>query len=362
MVRQEPTEAVKEWLKDFTGRTAYVYADRLNKFFADTGKTAQDLECMTAKEIHSFLVQYQAEQQGRKVKQNSILSVITAVRSFCASLDKPIKFRKNQLGRIETDTNSHVFSNGDLRGLFEVGNTVEKAIIATAVSLGWEISSFLALNRAKIEDYLAHAKANGEQYVFFEDKRDKTGVQRLAVLNPLAIEWLTKYLELTKDSHDEKLFDYTSDGIEKMLSRLALQSRMQKTGAIRFHRIRAWLMSRLSRAGFNEWSVKYIIGHAIPVQERAYLVDLQSQIEEKYPKVYEAFLNINPVINGDAGGIRSKIETQENDIGILKTVNNLMFAVLNDMLDNSANLEPSKRADLKQRVADLEKLQKQTTH
>lgn len=113
MVRQEPTETVKEWLKEFNGRTVYVYADRLNKFFADTGKTALDLERMTAKEIHTFLVQYQAAQQGKKVKQNSILSVITAVRSFCASLDKPIKFRKNQLGRLETDTDSHVFTNGD---------------------------------------------------------------------------------------------------------------------------------------------------------------------------------------------------------------------------------------------------------
>lgn len=292
--KQPPTEAVKEWLKDFTGRTAYVYADRLNKFFYDTGKTAADLERMTAKEIHAFLVQYQAEQQGKNVPQNSILSVITAVRSFCAALDKPIKFRKNQLGRIENDTNSHVFSNGDLRGLFEVGNTTDKAIIATATSLGWEISSFLALDRAKIEGYLNHAKANGERYVFFEDKRNKTGVQRLAVLNPLCVEWLTKYLELTKDSHGKALFDYTSDGIEKMLNRLATQSGMTRTGPIRFHRIRAWLMSRLSRAGFNEFQCKYVIGHAIPIQERAYLLTLKNDIEDKYPKVYEDYLNIYP--------------------------------------------------------------------
>ena len=290
----ERTESIIEWLKDFKGRTAYEYEERLSKFFYDTGKQAKDLETMTAKEIHKLLVEYQVEQQKKNVKQNSILSVITAVRSFCAGLDKPIKFRKNQLDRAETDTESHVFSNGDLRGLFEVGNTTEKAIIATATSLGWEISSFLALKRIKVQSLIDHAKANGEPYVFFEDKREKTSVPRLCVLNPLAIEWLSKYLELTKISPSERLFDYTSDGIEKMLIRLASQSRMQKTGPIRFHRIRAWLMSRLSRAGFNEFQCKYVIGHSIPIQERAYLLTLQNDIAEKYPRVYEDYLNIYP--------------------------------------------------------------------
>jgi len=290
----EKTESVKEWLKDFNNSTAVKYEDRLNKFFCDTGKQPKDLETLSAKDIHKLLVEYQVQQHQKNAKQNSILSTITAIRSFCASLDKPIKFRKNQLDRAEIDTESHVFTNGDLRGLFEVGNTTEKAIIATATSLGWEISSFLALKREKIENLIRHAKANGEPYVFFEDKREKTSVLRLCILNPLAIEWLSKYLELTKISPSERLFDYTSDGIEKMLSRLADQSRMQRTGPLRFHRIRAWLMSRLSRAGFNEFQCKYVIGHSIPLQERSYLLTLKSDIEEKYPRVYEDYLNIYP--------------------------------------------------------------------
>ena len=69
---------------------------------------------------------------------------------------------------------------------------------------------------------------------------------------------------------------------------------MKRTGPIRFHRIRAWLSSRLSRAGFNEFQWKYIIGHAIPIQERAYLLTLKNEIEEKYPRVYEDYLNIYP--------------------------------------------------------------------
>ena len=34
--------------------------------------------------------------------------------------------------------------------------------------------------------------------------------------------------------------------------------------------------------------------HSIPIQERAYLLTLKNDIEEKYPRVYEDYLNIYP--------------------------------------------------------------------
>jgi hypothetical protein len=297
---KEPT--VKEWLSEFGNQiTRYKYADRLLKFFQDTEFTVADLQKREPKEIKHLLMQYQSEQQRTNVPQNSILAVITSVRSFATSLDKPIKFRKGQLGKLQADTSSHVFSNGDLRTIFEVGNTTEKAIVATSASLGWEISAFLELERDKVARLIAHAKANGEEFVFFEDIRTKTGVNRLAVLNPLAIEWLSKYLETAKFETD-KLFDFTSDGINKMLNRLAQTSGLKTTGGVRYHNIRKWLMSRLSRAGFNEFQIKFIIGHSIPLQDRTYLQTLKEEIEEKYPKVWNEYLNIYPKINSEAKG------------------------------------------------------------
>src|SRR3989304_4716334 len=216
--------AVKEWLSEFGNEiTVCNYGDRLLKFFHDAKLTVADLQRSDPKEIKHILMQYQSEQQKAKVPQNSIFTTTPAVRSFCPSLDKPIKFRKGQLGRPRADTHSHVFSNGDLRTIFEVGNTTEKAIVAASASLGWEISAFLELERDRVQRLIAHAKANGEEFVFFEDVRQKTGVNRLAVLNPLAIEWLSKYLETAKFTSD-KLFDFTSDGINKMLNRLAQTS------------------------------------------------------------------------------------------------------------------------------------------
>jgi hypothetical protein len=52
-------------------------------------------------------------------------------------------------------------------------------------------------------------------------------------------------------------------------------------------------MSGLSRSGFNEFQIKYLVGKPIPMQDMTYLQTLQQEIEERYPKAYEHFLNIN---------------------------------------------------------------------
>lgn len=111
----------------------------------------------------------------------------------------------------------------------------------------------------------------------------------------MAIEWISKYLAVRKDN-DSRLFPITQDGVQKMLYRLAANSGLKTTGNLRFHKIRAWLMSRLSRAGFNEFQIKFIIGHSIALQDKAYLNTLKEEITEKYPLIYNDYLNIVPKI------------------------------------------------------------------
>jgi len=52
-------------------------------------------------------------------------------------------------------------------------------------------------------------------------------------------------------------------------------------------------MSGLSRAGFNEFQIKYVLGKTIPLSDMTYLQTLQQEIETKYPKAYE-YVNIKP--------------------------------------------------------------------
>jgi hypothetical protein len=90
------------------------------------------------------------------------------------------------------------------------------------------------------------------------------------------------------------VFDLTPEAINKMLRRLGRHAGIVTTGRVHFHKIRGWVISGLSRAGLNEWQIKYLVGKAIPLQDSTYLQSLQQEIEERYPKAYEQYLNIKP--------------------------------------------------------------------
>jgi integrase len=333
----------EEWLSEQSSSTRQHYDKRMQNFLSSMGLTIEAFTELTPKEMKHIVLEFRAKSEKEGMPQNSILAHVCAVRSYCVSIEKPLLFKKNQLGKVQADTDSHVFSNGDLKGLFEIGNTFEKALIATSVSLGWEISSVLNLDRDKIKARLAHAKQNNEQFIFFKDTRSKTGESRFAVLNPLAVERLTKYLDSSEES--EKLFPITEDGVNKLLKRLANASGLKATGAIRFHNIRKWLMSRLSRCGFGEFQIKYLMGKAIPVSDATYLQTLETDIEEKYPKVYNEYLNINPSI------ITSPLIDQSiKEITKLKLNNMELLAVLKLLIDKNDDPE------IKRAFAKVEKL------
>jgi len=301
--------AVKGWLDELSNdstRRNYTYG--INMFFASVEVSVDEFLALSAKDIRHLILVFQKEKRGVGRKglgkdegvwaDGKINAVTVAVRSFLSSQDKFVKFKRNQIITAKSDKSSHVFSNGDLKRLFDVGGAFEKALIATAASEGWEISMFLDQRRDVVERRIAHAEQNGQQFVFFMDQREKTGAERLCVLNPLAVECIKKYLAVRTDD-DPRLFPITSDGVQKMLYRLAKDADLKTTGYLRFHNIRKWLMSRLSRCNFNSFQIKFIMGKAIGISDLVYLQTLQAEIEAKYPVVYNDYLNIDwrPVVS-----------------------------------------------------------------
>jgi site-specific recombinase XerD len=357
-----------EWLNEQSEGTREHYVKRINSFLSSMGQTIEEFSKLSNKEMKHLVLEYRAKSEKEGMPQNTILSRICSVRSFCAYIEKPLVFKQNQLGKVQADTDSHIFSNGDLKGLFEIGNTFEKALIASSVSLGWEISSVLNLERDKVRAKIEHAKQNSETFIFFEDTRNKTGESRFAVLNPLAIEWLTKYFEVSDEEikkrrenrNDKKftegktekdlkiydegtenmercLFPISEDGVNKMLKRLASASGLKLTGSIRFHNIRKWLMSRLSRCGFNEFQIKYVMGKAIGVSDRTYLQTLQTDIEEKYPRIYNEYLNIVPTVS--LAEKSKELEQLQKEISQLKEQNELYKNILRDLVKDKTTTE-----------------------
>jgi hypothetical protein len=306
---------ITEWLDECrTDSTRRSYTSSVKRFFMWYDCSFEEFLKSDVKTLRHILLKFQNEHA--KENPNTVNAAITAIASFLAYLDKPIMFRGKRLRR-RPDIDSHMFSNGDLTRMFDVANTKEKALLALGVSLGWEISAVIELDRSTLQSLVDRAKADNVQFMYFASYRKKTGASRFGVLNPLALEWTEKWLnELAKIEKDRlnrkkgvrrkrkenrkcdrpvsEVFDLTPEAINKMLRRLGRHAGIVTTGRVHFHKIRGWVISGLSRAGLNEWQIKYLVGKAIPLQDSTYLQSLQQEIEERYPKAYEQYLNIKP--------------------------------------------------------------------
>jgi len=284
---------VISWINEFTKvSTKKTFSYGLRYFCTASNRSPSSLVSLSDKDLKQLIIDFQNDQKSAGANLNSVVIASGAVRNFLGSQGRKLEFRRSQLLKSRADNSSHIFTNGDLARLWNVGDACDKAVIATACSLGWEVSMFIDLERAHVAALIDHAEQNDEQFIFFMDAREKTmGVPRLGVLNPLAITCIRNYLAVRKDT-DPRLFPFTPEGIQKLLNRLAKDSNLKLTGNIRFHNIRKWLMSRLSRCNFNVFQIKFIMGKSIGISDQVYLQTLKEEVEEKYPRLYNEYLNI----------------------------------------------------------------------
>jgi len=319
---------IQEWLQECRApSTLRSYATNIKKFFSWYGKSVDEFLGLEPKEMRHVALCFQNE--NSKKNANTVYSVLTALNSFLDYLDMPISFRGKRV-RPQPDLTSHVFSNGDLTKMFEIANTKQKALLALACSLGWEVSAILELDRKTLKGLVERAKSENQQFIFFTSQRKKTGAPRFGVLNPLALEWLDKWLQeseglkprkrkldkKTKDRPISDVFDISAEGANKILRTLVKHAQIKTTGRIHFHKLRGWVMSGLSRAGFNEFQIKYVMGKTIPLSDVVYLQTLESEISEKYPKIYNDYLSLKPLkVDSE---LRKTVEAKTTEMETMK--------------------------------------------
>lgn len=326
---------VKEWLslkRTHTTRLAYEF--RITVFLEYFKMTPEDLLELSPREARNLCLQYQNE--NTNLANNTLLGRLTAVASFLDHYDKPIKWKRNTKVRPRPDVNSHVFSNGDLTKMFQVANTRDKCLLTLAASLGWEIGAFIDFRRETLRRLLARQEETGEEFIYFRQIREKTGQPRLAVLNPLAIEWARKWLKksenittrtrnpnrpqnLTSKQRVSDIFDLTGRGILNRIQVLARRADLKTVGNVKFHAIRKWVASGLSRSGFNEWQAKYVLGKSVPLADSTYLQTLEIEVKERYPSAYENYLNLETSVPRKAvDAVTKDLEEKSSEIEDLK--------------------------------------------
>lgn len=322
---------LKEFLSEYKNETTKkTVLRRLNMFLTWYGKSAEDLAELSPKEAKHEILLFQKAMVDKGISNNSILSYISATKNFLGSdaVGKTISFRKGQLVVQQEAEGYHNYSNGDLAAMFNVASVQYKALISLACSSGFSIAQLLKLDKDFIKAHLDRAKANNEQFVFITQIRRKKNVKALLVINPLAVEWLTKWIA---QNSEQKLFTVGEDAVLVMIKKLAKRSQIKLTNKVRTHNIRAWTMSSLSKAGLNSFQIKFHVAKKIPSSDATYLRTLTEQIRELYETtdLYEKHMNIlghqnriktDTILNLQNALIEAEktIATQDTRIGIMQ--------------------------------------------
>jgi hypothetical protein len=293
---QTDNELIQAWLKEQkSNSTKHAYLNNIGHFQKWWNKPLAEFLKLPPEEMRHQTLEYQDYLKNElHRKTNTVIAFLTALQSFCASKCKPILLRRKRL-QTQIDVKSHVFSNGDLMKCFDVASVEQKAILSTMVSLGWEVSAIVELDKDFISALIKSAKEEGQKFIYFKSQRQKTGALRLGVLNPLCIEWLSKWLEDPRCVGPSLFTYHTKEGVNGMLKHLARDAHITMRGSVHTHQIRKWVMSGLSRARFNAFQIKYLMGKVIPISDATYLQTLQQEIEEYYPEAYENYLSVRPV-------------------------------------------------------------------
>lgn len=173
-------QLIGEWLDECrTQSTKQLYGNNIRLFQEWYQKPLETFLALEPKAMRHEALKFQSFLAERTTKRNglmtanSIISALTALGSFCTFNDKTLNLRGKRL-RTRIDLTSHVFTNGELSRLFDIGTTEEKAILATFCSLGWEVSSLLELKRSFIESKINQAKEEKKDFIYFQSQRPKT--------------------------------------------------------------------------------------------------------------------------------------------------------------------------------------------
>jgi len=284
---------------------SWKHKDRLNNFFEFLGltdsefmegyKRAQDKH-EWAKRIGFKVIAFYNNRIAKGYATNTARAETSTVRAFCRDNCTTLIVARKKIAKAKSAKGEHEFTREELAKMFYVADVRDKAILSTAISLGFSAEDFAELSRDLIESLVNKALEQKIDFIGFDYERKKTGVESRSHLTPEARDSLKAWFEYidTKrgqkstwvwcNSNDNHL---TTQAINDVIKALVLKANITTTGKIRFHLLRKFLMNALHDAEFSTWEVKRAIGKEIPTTDETYLTGLSRKVSEKFHEVYE---------------------------------------------------------------------------
>jgi len=237
-----------------------------------------------------YLIEYQNFLLGQGLKRNGVNSLLIGVRSFFSSECVEVKFRCGAVVRTQAAIGEHVFSIDDFRRMYSIADIRDKAVLSTAVSLGWSVGDFSSLKRDFIQRLVNRAKSTNQEFIQFDYEGSKEETPMLGILSPDSITGLDLWLNYSSKYKSDSLWpDLNEESFSELLKRLAEKSGIVTQGTVRFHLLRKFVMDTVSSQGLNEFEVKIIVGKAIPLSDATYLTTIKRTAFQKYQKAFSSF-------------------------------------------------------------------------
>lgn len=322
------------------------WAQKTDVQFVEEYKQATDKE-QWAKDMGKTLVEWFNVLRQNDYKVNSARGTVGNVRAFFRDQCRPVKIEKRKIPKQQAATGEHEFSQTDLRKMFYYADVRGKAMLSTAVALGWAADDFLNLKRGNVEAFVNKALAEKQQFIGFTEVRGKSGAQTRAHLTPEAIESLRAYLDTTPKEAvylwaNGALTDHlTDDTLNNILRDLVKEASIQTIGTVHFHEIRKFMISALSNAGLNEWHVKFMVGKDVPMDMATYLINMKETLMEEYQRAYVRF-SLTGYANRNHDKL-SELEEKVNKIMAEKDADEMMIEILKKRL---SKIDPDWRKDV----------------
>jgi site-specific recombinase XerD len=312
------TDLTEKWVKssypNASVMDSWKYKDRMNNFLAFLGLTdKQFIESYKrtkdriewSRNICFKVVAFYNQRLQEGYSTNTARAEASTIRAFCRDNATTLILPRKKIAKPKIATGEHEYTKEELGKMYQVGDIRDKAILTTAISLGFSVEDFAGLRRDFLEPIVNKAIDTKTDFIGFTYERGKTGVMSRSHLTPEARDslkaWFTWIDKKREKEHKPKAQWVWSNGNGKHLTNKAMndiiknltqKANISTIGTTRFHLLRKFLMSALSDANFNEFEIKRCVGKEIPSSDSTYLQHLDKTVDNKFGEVY-GYIRLN---------------------------------------------------------------------
>lgn len=305
-------EITEQWISasyaNASNHDKYSHRNRANLFLEFLGLTdAEFIEAYKrakdrlewSRQMGLKAVAYYNMRLTKGLATNTVRAEVSSIRAFCRDNAASLLLPRKKIAKAKSAKGEHEFTLVELQKMFYVGDVRGKAVLATAVSLGFSIEDFSELKRDYIESLVNKAMNEKIEFIGFDYERGKTGVESRSHLTPETVNSLKDWFEYIdakraeKGLHKSEWVWCNGNGghlneqtLNDILKDLVKKANISVTGTLRFHLIRKFLMSALHDSGFDSWETKRALGKEIPTSDDTYLKGLSRKVTEKFPQAY----------------------------------------------------------------------------